>query len=203
MKICVAGWYYRPNYLRAIFRSGFDSFVVKHREGNAGGLPSKLYPNLGLEFGAYRQYVMNDWDDESDVFFTHDDVEVTDECAFRDIAGLRKMGVEHAYIFQDETHEFVNGGAHGRAMWIRGDILRQMKMDFPADMENEGKNIGLDAQKGILMFHERIMKCGKNTGVIALVPQFRFAHRGRLHEELFVYRRHNTAVPGGVVNVAQ
>jgi DNA-binding FadR family transcriptional regulator len=164
-------------------------------------LPHAVYANRGLEFGAYRQYVENHWDGESDVLFIHDDAEVSDLKAFDDVAALADMGVDHAYIFHDENEEYVNGGAHGRAMWIRGSILKQLASDFPADMDNRGVNVGKTAQKGIFQFHERIMQLSPNTGVIAIIPQFRFAHRGRLHTDMFVYRKTHSPVPGGLVNV--
>jgi hypothetical protein len=202
VKICVAGWYFRYAFLRAIGNSDYDAFVVRHREGNTQWIPSALYENRGLEFGAYRQYVENHWDGESDVFFCHDDAEVSNPGGFHYVATLRNLGVEQAYIFHDENEELINGGAHGRALWIRGDILRKLAKDFPADMANEGVNIGKDAQNGILAFHRRILECGKNTAVIAIVPQFRFGHRGRIHTEMFVYRK-TGPVPGGFVNVVQ
>lgn len=202
MKICVAGWYYRPVFLSAISESPYDAFVVKHREGNTLGLPSRPYENRGLEFGAYRQYVENHWDGVSDVFFCHDDSEVSDASAFRDVESLGDMGVDQAYIFHDEYDELVNGGAHGRGIWMRGSIIEKLAKDFPADMENEGTNIGVVAQKGILMFHQRVTGLSSNTAVIAIVPQFRFAHRGRLHQKMFVYRK-TGLVPGGIVNVCQ
>ena len=203
MKICVAGWYFRAQWLRDLSLSGHEVFVVKHREGETQGLPSKLYPNLGLEFGAYRMYVENHWDGDSSVFFCHDDVEISDMIGFRDLEALEGSGVDHCYVFHDEYDEFINGGAHGRGMWIRGPILRKLREDFPADMENQGENIGKVAQNGIFAFHKRIIECGANTGVIAIVPQFRFAHRGRLHDRMFLYRKTHSAVPGGLVNVSE
>src|SRR4051812_48486306 len=73
MKICIAGWYFRPQFLKDISISGYDAFVVKHQEGDTQGIPSALYENRGLEFGCYRQYLENHWDGESDVLFMHDD----------------------------------------------------------------------------------------------------------------------------------
>lgn len=201
MKICIAGWYFRPRYLRAVKAFIYDAFVVKHKEGDTQDLPGALYPNVGLEFGAYRQYVENHWDGQSNVFFSHDDAEVLGSRAFSDIESLADRGVEHAYIFRDEYDEYINGGAHGRGMWMRGDIIEKLAKDFPADMENHGVNVGLEAQKGIVEFHKRILDCGKNTGVIAIVPQIQFGHRGRIHTEMFVYRKH-MPVPGGLVNVS-
>jgi hypothetical protein len=172
---------------------------------------SQLYPNLGLEFGAYRQYLENHWDGESDVLFCHDDADGSSEVAVRqgttmkaleEISTLNSLGVDHAYIFHDEYDEFVNGGAHGRAMWIRGSLLQELAKDFPADMENTGTNIGVTAQRGILMFHERIKAMTPNTAVCAIVPQLRFGHRGRIHDEMFVYRKTDGKAPGGIVNVA-
>ncbi len=202
MKICIAGWYFRPRFLQMVRDSGYESIVIAHRDGPTQGIPSIVYDNVGLEFGCYRKYVEHHWDGESDVLFLHDDAEVSDTSAFASIESLAERGVEQAYIFQDETHELINGGAHGRGIWICGDTLKMLAADFPADLANTGVNIGMTAQKGIFMFHEQIMKCGRNTGVIAIVPQFRFAHRGRLHEEMFVYRK-TAAVPGGLVNVSQ
>lgn len=203
MKICVSGWYFRPLYLSMINFCRYEAFVVKHREGNVQCIESKLYPNLGLEFGAYRQYVENHWDGKSDVFFTHDDAEVPDDSAFHQVASLKKLGVEQAYIFHDENEEYINGGAHGRGIWICAETLAMLREDFPADMTNEGVSVGRVAQEGIFAFHRRIMECGKNTGVIAIIPDFRFGHRGRIHTEMFVYRKTHGPVPGGLVNVAQ
>lgn len=201
MKICVAGWYFRQPFLDAVAMSGYAAFVVKHREGDTGILASALHENRGLEFGAYRQYVENHWDGVSDVFFCHDDAAVSDISAFADVERLNEMGVDQAYIFHDENEEYVNGGAHGRGVWIRGSILKALAEDFPADMENTGTNIGVIAQAGIFKFHKRVMSLSRNAGVIAIIPKFRFAHRGRLHEEMFVYRKTQTPVPGGLVNV--
>lgn len=202
MKICISGWYFRADFLKAIAGSGYEAFVVKHREGDTQGIPSALHENRGLEFGAYRQYVENHWNGESDVLFCHDDAEIADLAALKDIELLAGMGVEHCYIFRDEYDEMVNGGAHGRGMWMRGDIIKKLAEDFPADMDNEGVNIGKVAQKGILMFHRRIMQCGSNTGVITILPQIQFGHRGRIHDRMFVYRKTHGPVPGGIVNVA-
>lgn len=199
MRICIAGWYFWPEFLLTIGCSIYDAFVIKHREGETQHIPSQLYPNLGLEFGAYKQYVEHHWDGESDVLFLHDDADLKIDDALDDICQLRKLGVEQAYIFPDEIHEHWNGGIHGRGIWIRGDILRKLQHDFPADMTNAGVNIGEVAQKGVHEFHRRILECGHNTGVIAIVPQLRFAHRGKLHHKMFVYRR-VSAVPGGLVN---
>lgn len=212
MKICIAGWYFRPTFLDAVAHSGYDAFVVKHREGDTQGLPSKLYPNLGLEFGAYRQFAENHWDGVSDVLFLHDDTEVSGPEVFSRVEALNAMGVDHAYIFHDESEEYINGGAHGRAMWIRGSILAElsglhckgaMLTEFPADMDNAGVNVGKVAQVGIFKFHERIKKLSSNTAVIALIPGFRFGHRGRITEDMFVYRKTHGPVPGGLVNVSE
>ncbi len=188
MKICIAGWYFRPRFLQMVAMSGYEAIVIKHREGDTQRIPSMLYDNQGLEFGCYRKYVEHHWDGESDVLFMHDDAEVSDTSGFADIEHLKEMGVEQAYIFQDETHAAVNVGVHGRAVWICADVLKKLAADFPADMGNEGDHIGPRAQTGIFLFHQRIRKCGSNTEVIAIIPQFRLGHRGRLNDEMFVYR---------------
>lgn len=203
MTICIAGWYYRPSFLNMVRASDYPAFVIQHRDGPTCGIPAALYPNAGLEFGAYRQYVEHHWDGESDVLFLHDDVELASPDGLDDVRRLRAMGVEQAYIFHDENEEFVNGGAHGRGIWIRGDILRKLAADFPADMANTGVTVGKEAQLGIFAFHRRILECGKNTAAIAIVPQFRFGHRGRIHDAMFVYRKTHGPLPGGLVHVAQ
>ncbi len=189
MKICVAGWYFRPKFLQMVRDSGYESFVVKHREGDTQGIPSALHENRGLEFGAYREYVLRYWDGESDVLFLHDDAEVSDLSAFSSIESLSAMGVDQAYIFHDGNEEAINGGCHGRGIWIRGSVLKQIAGDFPADMDNEGVNSGLVAQSGILMFHTRLADLTKNTCVSAIVPTIQFAHRGTLYDRMFVFRR--------------
>ncbi len=203
MKICISGWYFREQFLKDVAISGYEAYVIKHAEGDTQGIPSTLYANRGLEFGAYRQYVRNHWDGVSDVLFCHDDVAISDMSAFHDVETLNALGVDHAYIFHDENEEYINGGAHGRGMWIRAEILHKLAADFPADMDNTGVNVGKEALRGILMFHRRIMECSPNTGVIAIIPHFRFAHRGRLHEQMFVYRKTHNPIPGGILNVSE
>ena len=203
MQVVICGWYFRPDILWLVNAFyGDNAFVVKHREGDTGNIPSKLYANVGLEFGAYRQFVENHWDGESDVLFMHDDAIAKPEL-FMDVERLSALGVDQAYIFHDENEEFINGGCHGRGIWIKGSLIKEIASDFPADMTNDGVNIGVAAQKGILAFHKRMGELSSNAQVIAIIPSFRFAHRGRLHEELFVYRKTAAGVPGGLVNVAQ
>lgn len=201
MKICIAGWYFRPTFFESVAMSGYAAFVVKHRPGDTWILHSELHENRGLEFGAYRQYVEKHWDGTSDVFFCHDDTEVASPRVFEEIASLGDMGVDHAYIFHDGNEEYINGAAHGRGMWMRASLIQKMASDFPADMDNDGTNVGVIAQKGILEFHHRVTKLSKNAGVVAIVPEIRFGHRGRLYTKMFVYRP-TGQVPGGLVNVS-
>jgi hypothetical protein len=198
MQICIAGWYFRPKFLGLIKESGYNAFVVKHREGDTQGLPSKLYPNVGLEFGAYRQFVENHWDRKSDVLFLHDDTELDDPIALAQAHSLTQMGVDHAYIFRHAYEELCNGGAHGRGMWMSAETIHKMGT-IEADMENMGVNVGIVAQKGIVMFHKRVMQCGQNCGLAAIIPGFDFGHRGRMNKEMLVFRRMNV-IPGAIIN---
>ena len=191
MKICIAGWYFRPAFFRSVYQSGFEAFVLKHREGDTCGLPSKQYPNLGLEFGAYRQYVENHWDGESDVLFCHDDTEVATPDCFSDIARLNSIGVDQAYIFNNYSEQIVNGGVHGRALWMRGATLLKIADNFPADMDNQGTNVGKIAQRGVLRFHARMRDLTSNTMIQVIMPQMIFGHRGHIPNEMFVYRDQN------------
>jgi len=100
MKICIAGWYFRPNFMHAVRDSDYPAYVVKHREGDTFGIASRLYGNQGLEFGAYRQFVENRWDGKEDVFFCHDDIAVSDKWAFNDVERLAGMGVDQADLEQ-------------------------------------------------------------------------------------------------------
>lgn len=198
MAICIAGWYFRKSFFESIASSGIPAFVVKHREGDTLGIPSALYENRGLEFGAYREYVKNHWDGKSDVLFIHDDTEILDPIALEQIQTFRSMGVEHCYIFSNAYEELCNGGAHGRAMWIKAETLATLADDFPADMSNEGTNMGIVAQQGIFRFHARIIKAGQNTAVAAIIPGINFGHRGRMNNNVLVFKRANDLIKPGV-----
>jgi len=78
-KICVVGWYFFENLYEELKKSELDIFVVSHRERDAlRGLKHCVIPNVGLEYGAYNYYINNIWDEESDVFFMHDDMDVVE-----------------------------------------------------------------------------------------------------------------------------
>lgn len=200
MSICIAGWYFRKKFFSDILASGIPAFVVKHREGDTLGIPSALYENRGLEFGAYREYVQNHWDRTSDVLFIHDDTEILDSIVLDQVQTFRAMGVEHCYIFSSAYEELCNGGAHGRAMWIKAETLALLADDFPADMDNLGANGGIVAQKGIFQFHARVLKAGMSTAVAAIVPGFNFGHRGRMNNNVLVFKRVTSLIPGVVAN---
>src|SRR6185295_13186107 len=197
MNICVVGWYFRPKFIKALESSRRNVFVIKHREGDSGSLPSKPYPNIGLEFGAYRQYMDNHWDGRSAVLFCHDDTEILSSNALDQIETLEERDINHAYIFQDECQEVVNGGIHGRAMWCRGAWLKELQMvgGIPYDETNRGDNTSQNANRGCFAFHERIKAMGSpNVALAAVVPSMRLARRGWLAQEMYVFNRPNGSV---------
>lgn len=199
LTICIVGWYFRAQFLKAIKESGYSAFVVRHRTGDTQGIPYADHPNLGLEFGAYRQYVENHWDGTSDILFLHDDTDILNMGALALADSLGQMGIGHAYIFSSAYEELVNGGAHGRGMWMSADTIRQMADDFPADMENTGTNVGVVAQQGIFRFHKRVKECGPDTGLAAIIPSFYFGHRGTMNDKVIVFKRLNV-IPGAILN---
>ncbi len=199
MSICICGWYFNESFLKTVAASGYSAFVVKHREGDTQGIPSALYENRGLEFGAYRDYILNHWDGESDVLFMHDDTEIIDPQALYHVTSLRGGSIDHAYIFSSQYEELVNGGAHGRAMWMSRDLIIAIKDSFPVDEENHGENIGPRAQKGIVDFHKRVTAESPNTGLAAIIPGFSLGHRGHLNNKVWVFKRTNTT-PGNILN---
>ena len=202
MKICVVGWYFRPAMMKAVEKSRYEAFVIKHREGDTCGIPGRLYENLGLEVGAYRQYMENHWDGQSDVLFCHDDAEVSGTNVFDQVASLADMDIDHAYIFRHEYEELVNNGCHGRGMWARGSwlALLQQAGGFPADMSNRGDHCSKDANRGIFAFHRLVTEInGHKAGIAAVVPGFHFARRGWMAQEMYVFRRTGPVIVTPVV----
>jgi hypothetical protein len=149
---------------------------------------------VGLEFGAYQQYLAEYWDGHSDVLFMHDDTIVTDSGAFDQIAALSEKGIHQAYIFNNESEEIANQGKHGRAIWCSATFLKQLKANggFPYDRDNTGTLTGPKVNAGIEAFARYIAEnyySMLGVDYIAIVPGIQHGRRGKLATESYVYHR--------------
>lgn len=136
MKICVCGYYYRPEFYRELKASGYEAKVIGKVPGDQADV---VIPNVGLEWAAYDYYVNHFWDGE-DVLFTHDDG-YPDPGAFDLIA---EVNAPCAFIFMDEDDAMDNGGRsmrkigiHGRALRLSGDTIERLG-GFWFDGDNTG-----------------------------------------------------------------
>ncbi len=192
MNICISGWYFHRPFLEAIQAAGYPALIVGHRtDRDSCGLPIVGTPEgRGLDFGCYQQYLINHWDEQSDVLFIQDDGEITGT-ALDDIAGLRdKAEIDHAFIFRDEYDEHSNGGHSSRAMWFRSSLLWQIRREggFAVDWSNIGNTLGYQANWALGAFAQRIadnLRCGW----IAIVPGLQMARRGWMATKTYQYKR--------------
>jgi len=160
MNICVAGWYFKQfdDFYLALMRISYryPVYVVANREDDylkIMGLPYCSRENTGLEWGAYNHYLMNIWDDESNVLFCHDDIILhplgidyeihPGEKVFEKIAQLPH---DQAYIFQDRRQDAVNHSMHGRMIFMSPRLLEKFKDNggFWYDENNWGYITGDD-----------------------------------------------------------
>ena len=147
MKICIAGWYYYPEFYEEIARSPYEAFVVKHRPGDTKGIPSVLIENIGMEFGCYAYYMDRVWDRESDVLFLHDDVKIKDPFVFRKIA---KSNLDSAYIFHNSIEATRERCAHGRGIYCSRKFL--MALDKHGGFSHSMEMSQVHVNTGILLF---------------------------------------------------
>lgn len=192
MNICVVGWYFENRAFYDSLPRRFPVFVLKHRDGDSSNLAYALHPNVGLEFGAYQQYLDNHWDHSSDVLFIQDDTLIHDDDAFDQIASLSSYGVAHAYIFRDEYEEICNGGAHGRAMFCSAEFLTELSSvgGFPYDRNNLGLNTGGKENTGIQSFIRKLATMGNlSIGLAAIIPGLQFGRRGTISNQPYVFDR--------------
>ena len=205
MNICVAGWYFTPGFMRALEASPHRIFVVKHREGETGGLPSALVPNIGLEFGCYDWYLKKEWDSRSGVLFIHDDTRMEDR-TLADIESLqfKAGGIDHAFIFRDEWEAIGNDWAHGRAIWASARLLTELlKMGgFPFDASNRGNTSNNLENKGIRAYVDRVARI-KGNKAIAIVPTLQSGRRGEISDQVCVYTHAATMIEDGVATVVR
>ncbi len=139
MKICVIGWHFHSHFFKVLssVQNRYLVSVICHRQGNTEGLPKTLIPNIGLEFGSYNFYLMNMWNEESDVLFIHDDIRLLDTTFF---SRIEKTTTDQVFIFSNEAERLYNSNAHGRAFFCSYRFLHRLKKDggFQYDSGNKG-----------------------------------------------------------------
>jgi len=152
MRICVVGWYFddelysslwRVNHYRGFTDIKYPVFIIAHRNNDLIAncdLPCLLEENVGLEWGAYNQYLTKVWDGNDSVLFMHDDIKflpliIGDEIKPGELVfdKLAAIQFDHAYIFQSRMEDVVNYGRHGRMVYFSERLLRLIKSekDFP------------------------------------------------------------------------
>jgi hypothetical protein len=161
MEICVAGWYFKDNFIEVLNKvyPKYKITIVSHLDSDSdfyyiNRIPVLPIPNIGLEFGIYDYYLKKIWDGKSRVLFIHDDTEVEDPNVFDAIAGLRH---DCAYLFRDMAEEKANGGKHGRAIvcsprfldFVRNFTCDCMWLPERDDPHNRGQRLPkLEPHKG-------------------------------------------------------
>ena len=188
MNLCLCGWYFHPPLIAALVASKYPWFVVCHRE------PPKTFPlryasgpNVGLEFGAYQQYLEYEWQG-GPVLFLHDDNEITEAA----LDAVSQMTVDQAFLFASAADAEANGKAHGRAMFCSEKFLTRLKADggfWYSEEPCDGKPIPATTANvpdyhnvGIQVFRAYLESLPKEFTVnrVAIVLGLRTGYRGRL-----------------------
>ena len=186
MKICIAGWYFHEPLMKILRESKFDYFVVAHKPWGTKEITGKVVPNVGLEFGCYNWYLVNEWKDEN-ILFMHDDNDIT-ENALNEIA---KITQDQCYLFSSKEEADVNGQIHGRAFFCSEKFLRRLKADggFWFDEGNGGKVPPTSSERpdyhnlAIKVFREYLRSLSKDefkVGLISIVQGLKNGYRGRV-----------------------
>jgi hypothetical protein len=167
-----------------------------NRKGDAQGIPSEISDSMsdtggrGLEFGCYQQYLAKHWDGVSDMLFMQDDGIMTPK-ALADIAKLtERQQINQAFIFRDEYEEYVTGGQSGRAFWVRGSLLAEIKLagGFPVDWDNCGDTTGRQANAAIHTF-AAMLRHKPSCCWVAIVPEAQMGNRGWISNKTYQYKR--------------
>ncbi len=197
MNVCVVGWYYTESFYDTLrpFHDHGSVFVIQHRpdvDNICFGLSYDLYPNEGLEFGAYDQYLKNHWDGDADVLFIQDDTLVTLGDSFIQISKLADHGIQMAYIFNSEYEEIAMAGIHGRGIYCSSEFLKNLRDrgGFPYDPNNHGTINGGSENAGIQAFARRAALIGNmNIGTVAIIPGIQHGRRGVLNSQPYFFDR--------------
>lgn len=130
MRICVCGWYFRPEVYAAlaVVNDRHPVTVIANQLTRDAFLMADRIrvisrENVGLEFGAYQHYLETCWLGD-DVLFMHDDIAVSDLSVFDRISAL---DCDQAFLFTDEQNGKNNQNFHGRAIFCSYRFLAEMK----------------------------------------------------------------------------
>jgi hypothetical protein len=175
LTLCVCGWYGWPEFYRLMRRVSQKRTVevVAHREIEAWP-EATIIPNEGLEWGTYDYFLRNLWDGKSNVFFAHDDVEITDPGIFEDIADL----ADASFVFKSRESALENGaggfrriGMHGRAFFLSAAACANLK-GFWWD-----KTGNADINSGVIHLYEDLQRL-KIPIWNSIFPEYEYARRG-------------------------
>lgn len=124
MQVCVAGWYFPPDFYDALQRVAdrFDVVVVANRSGDTRGLRTIRRENTGLDWGAFSYFLDHAWQPGASVLFLQDDTRIGD-AFWEDVEAIR---YDQAFIFRDEA-EFETDYSHGRAHFASGRFLAAVR----------------------------------------------------------------------------
>lgn len=129
MNICVCGWHFLPSFYKELKDCGRPAMVVAHRTSGdvvPQSIPIRPRLNIGLEFGAYNHYLMNEWPEDCSVVFIHDDIEFDKPFSWilDNIEGYaQEHDIDHFWIFGCEEEAIWNQGEHGRMFWMSERLL--------------------------------------------------------------------------------
>ena len=138
--ICVCGWYYNPEFMKALVAAskGYNVMIVAHRPNFYYGLPYTEIPNVGLEWGAYAHYLLNYWNG-GNTLYMHDDTYVA-PTFFDSVNVLADMKLDQAFLFSSGAENAYNSGGHGRCIYMSEAFQNVFKerVGFWFDMGNHG-----------------------------------------------------------------
>jgi hypothetical protein len=157
LQICVCGWYFEKGWLRKLAQ--FQPYIMSNRDVVGEWIPDYsllgIRPNIGLEFGAYSEFLRSEWDEQSDVLFCHDDIEYKGELQTL-ISAIRTelQTVDQFYVFSDTEDVGLNGARHGRMFACSARLLKWISENGGIwyDVNNRGENKEGPVQLGILNF---------------------------------------------------
>lgn len=191
MNICVVGWYYNLAFYKQLHeyelaRQACRVYIVANRPGDTLGMPTLTRANVGLEWGAYNHYLQKVGTLVSTLFI-HDDTALADVTILDEI---HCEAFDVAYLFGSEDEARMNGGAHGRAIFMSKHAIARFKsIGFWYDVGNLGDTVSAQAQAGIQHFVSDLQLVRERPGAASLrvghmvVQGLELGYRGALGVE--------------------
>jgi hypothetical protein len=213
MQICVCGWYFREDFYRTLRQARKKYPVMIISNGRIGPwlgggdkvrtLSFCIRKNIGLEWGAYDDFIKHHWDRKSPVLFLHDDIRVRPVMRNNRLLhptevfdSIAKLPFDQVYIFKSMQESIDNFRIHGRAFYCSARFLRYLLRyndGFWFDENNTGHTQGPtpdhclhfnEADYRFKHFLNRIPQKNKLTvGEYVILPALDCARRGRFEEE--------------------